>query len=224
MAEVEVRGLVVATQTCDIVRSPVTHPFVEVCPLVEVGESVVKEAQKLLRPAYLYIPSSANPCLVADLNRVMTVEKAVVAQWERMPGWTTDEELRKLQWSLARKRKRFAFPDDFNELIRSLEQRFKKKHDKQSPEGEFLRELPQVLVQAIPNWDAHSIELFSWFVRDENCDDPAGIVTQVDSWMEQLEPSGRFVNAEHVVSTFKDMTAQDYLSADMLDLEYLSTR
>ena len=34
--EAEVRGLMVATQTCDIVRGCGERPFVEVCPLVEV--------------------------------------------------------------------------------------------------------------------------------------------------------------------------------------------
>jgi len=34
----------------------------------------------------LYIPGVAELNLVADLDRVMTVEKAVVAEWERKSG------------------------------------------------------------------------------------------------------------------------------------------
>lgn len=39
LAESRVGGLVVATQTCDMVRSCVERPYVEVCPLVEVSAS-----------------------------------------------------------------------------------------------------------------------------------------------------------------------------------------
>ena len=37
----------------------------------------------------------------------MTVHKAVVAGWERLPGWTTDAEVRAIAGALARKRARF---------------------------------------------------------------------------------------------------------------------
>lgn len=43
----------------------------------------------------------------------MTVEKAVVAQWERKEGCLNDQEIRDLGIALTRKRARFAFPDDF---------------------------------------------------------------------------------------------------------------
>lgn len=36
LVEIEIRGFVVVTQTCDIVRSCSSRPFVEVVPLVEV--------------------------------------------------------------------------------------------------------------------------------------------------------------------------------------------
>lgn len=38
-AESEVFGLMVLTQTCDLVRKSSERPFVEVCPLVEVDEA-----------------------------------------------------------------------------------------------------------------------------------------------------------------------------------------
>ena len=42
-----------------------------------------------------------------------SVEKALVAGWTRIHGWESGEELRDFAQSLARKRSRFAFPDDF---------------------------------------------------------------------------------------------------------------
>lgn len=81
LAEEEVRGFVVVTQTCDIVRFCISRPFVEVVPLVEVDERDMSEIQKARRPQYAYIPEVAELNLVADLDRVMTVEKSVVVEW-----------------------------------------------------------------------------------------------------------------------------------------------
>ncbi len=80
LAEVPIPGFVVITQTCDIVRSCKERPFIEVSPLFEVDQQRLLEIQKARRPQYAYIPGVAERNLVADLDRVMTVEKAVVAE------------------------------------------------------------------------------------------------------------------------------------------------
>ena len=38
-----------------------------------------------------------------DLDRVMTVEKSIVADWKRTPGWELDQEVREFAMALARK-------------------------------------------------------------------------------------------------------------------------
>lgn len=82
--ETEVRGFAVLTQTCDLVRPCADRPFVEVSPLVEVDDRVLREIERGRRPNYGFIPGVAPRRLVADLDRVMTVEKAVVAAWARV--------------------------------------------------------------------------------------------------------------------------------------------
>ena len=72
LAESEVRGFVVVTQTCDIVRSCASRPFIEVVPLLEVNEKDLHEIQRGRRPQYAYIPGAAEHRLVADLDRVLT--------------------------------------------------------------------------------------------------------------------------------------------------------
>jgi len=76
----EVAGLVVLTQTCDLVRACVDRPFVEVSPLVEVSAEELQQIRRARRPRYAFIPATAARCLVADLDRVMTVEKSIVAR------------------------------------------------------------------------------------------------------------------------------------------------
>jgi hypothetical protein len=164
----EVGGLVLVTQTCDVVRSCVERPFVEAAPLVEVSEDVLREIERGRRPAYAAIPVVSDQRLVADIDRVMTVEKSVVAIWERTPGYTTDEEVRTFARALARKRARFAFPDDFTRLARKLQDRLHRKHDKDSEEGRALRALREIRVRAAPSWDADQVKIIFWFIRTEN--------------------------------------------------------
>ena len=161
-------GLVVLTQTCDIVRRCLTRPFVEVSPLVEVEEEIARQIERGYRPNYAIVPAVRARHLVADLDRVMTVEKSIVATWTRTAGCTTDEEARRFAQALARKRVRFAFPDDFNNLVRGLQERIGGKHDKTTDEGRALRSLREVRVTASPSWDdPDEVKVFFWFVRHE---------------------------------------------------------
>ena len=52
-----------------------------------------------------YVPATVGKRLVAELDRTMTVEKAIVAGWTRIPGWETGDDLRDFARSLARKRR-----------------------------------------------------------------------------------------------------------------------
>ncbi len=158
-AESEVRGLMVLSQTCDLVRSCMERPFVEICPLTEVDDDKLREIRKGYRPRYAWVPERAGQHLVADLDRVMTVEKAIVAGWDRQPGCTTDDHRRCLAQTLTRKRGRAAFPDDFASFISPLARRLQEKHDKQSPEGRALQSLREIRLRAAPEWDAPKVEI-----------------------------------------------------------------
>lgn len=151
IAEVEVSGFVVLSQTCDVVRGCADRPYLEIAPLVSVDESYLREIERGRRPRYAFIPALRGHCLVADLDRVMTIEKGVVAAWERIPGCRNDDESRSLGQALARKRTRWAFPDDFTQLASGLQSRLQEKHDKQSDEGAALRALRQIRVRAAPH-------------------------------------------------------------------------
>ena len=96
-AEAQVHGFTIVTQTCDIVRACVSRPFVQVCPLVEVNADRLAEIRRGRRPNYAFLPGIAPHGLVADLDRVMTVEKAVVADWDRVVGAPRDEDVRRIR-------------------------------------------------------------------------------------------------------------------------------
>ena len=177
------------------------------------------------RPNYAFVPGVSAERLVADLDRVMTVEKAVVLQWTRRAGCTNDHESRILAKALARKRERPAFPDDFTPFVSKLQKRLIEKHEKDSDEGRALRALREIRVSASPAWDAAQVSLMFWFIRDVDMPEfeDRRWHEHMDAWMKLIPAAGRFA-AEGVVVTLPDMTAAEYVTSDRLDLEYLSLR
>lgn len=159
-----VEGFVVATQSCDIERTCAERPFVEVHPLVLIELAQLGGVKRAQRPRYAFVPALEEQRLVADLDRVMAITKALLATWERVEGCRSDQESRAFADALARKRRRFAFPDDFTRLVEPLRERLEEKHGKQSPEGTALRALREIRVAASPSWDAEQVTLIFWFV------------------------------------------------------------
>jgi hypothetical protein len=223
--ESEVRGLIVVTQTCDVVRACFDRPYVEVAPLVQIGEADLQQVKRGRRPAYATLPSLEADRFVADLDRVMTVEKSMVARWTRTPGYADDADGRAFAQALARKRVRFAFPDDFTGLVDKLQRRLVDKHGKDSIEGRGLRALREIRVRAVPYWDATEVAIFFWFVReeDEALFEGTGWSDLLDVWLRLVPPAGRFKGVDGQVATLEDMTARDYVESDPLDLDHLST-
>lgn len=224
--EAEVAGLAVLTQTCDLVRRWTERPYVEVAPLVTLEEQAWPLARRGRLPRYFVLRGLETSRLAVDLDRVMTLEKAVVAGWVRVPGCADDEEARRFALALARKRARFAFPDDLTALVKPLQDRLIQKHDKASPEGRALQALREIRLRASPSWDAEVVELTFFFLREQGARDFEGVAWEEwrEAWLRLVPPAGRFCEVDGVVQTLDDLTARDYVESDPLDLSFLSTR
>jgi hypothetical protein len=160
----EVEGLVVLTQTCDLQRSAALRPYVELCPLIRVDPETARAASARERPRFASIPAVGADA-VADLDRVMTVEKGWLTYASRIPGWTTDDEIRSFQAAVARRYQRFAFPDDFVESMGRLRDRIVRRHGSPaSPEGQLLTIVREIRVVASPDWSANNIEVTLFFI------------------------------------------------------------
>lgn len=221
----KVRGLVLISQTCDIVRFCTERNFLEVAPLFEVDEEELEGIRKARRPQFAYIPGVAQRRLVADLDRIMTIEKAAAATWDRTEGCKTDQDFREFAQALTRKRARFAFPDDFErKVVVDLKKRIREKYGKNSDEGEALRALHEIRVTATPSWDAKYIQLFFLFVRPESMPKFKGTSWNdlLNKWLDIIHAEGRYLSVEGAVHTFDDFTAREYLASDHLDLDNLS--
>ncbi|MDE2911492.1 MAG: hypothetical protein OXL68_01010 [Paracoccaceae bacterium] len=219
----KVVGMVMLSQACDIVRRCRDRPFVELAPLVKVPKAWVEEIRRLKRPAFAYVPSTADQHLVADLDRTMTVEKAVVAGWTLSRGWETDDELRNFAEALVRKRTRVAFPDDFVAAARKLETHLITRHNRHTDEGAHLRALREIRVRAAPSWDADVVQLSWWFIKEA---DPVDVTVDwsgyLECWLALFDQTDRFHFDLPIACRLEDMTARDYIESDRLDFDRLS--
>lgn len=224
LAESDVPGFAIISQSCDVVRKYKDRPYVSVASLAHVRADHLAQIVSGYRPQFAAIPALAQKNLVADLDRVMTVDKRVVAGWTRTQGCANDQDARKFADAIKRKHGRFAFPDDFNKFVGDLQDRIKEKHDKRSPEGDALQALEEIRVRAATSWDAEEVELMFWFIaKPENVVEmrKSGVI---QAWEKRILAGGRFKKVLSQIVTYSELTARDYLESDQLDLDYLSDR
>ena len=141
--------------------------YVQMAALMSVDGDMLREVQACLRPQLAYLPGLSDRGVVADLEKVMTIEKSVLLAMpsdQRIRGLNSDEEVRNFAGCLSRKFSRFAFPDDFVAAVDQMRDRLVKKHGKDSDEGRTYRGLREIRVLASPSWDAAQPHLEFLFV------------------------------------------------------------
>jgi hypothetical protein len=218
----EVAGFVVLTQTCDLVRSSRKRAYVEIAPLVEVTSEAHHSIIRCRQPQFAYIPALADRRLVADLDRSMTVEKAVLAQLKRARGMLNDLDTANFQRALVRNKARFAFPDEFNLAMKKFRERMIAKTGKETPEGAHVNALIEIRVAAQPNWDAKKVGVTLWLIKGED-PDPQEWTRFVPFWEGLIDQKGRFrLDGPPRLLRLDDMRASEYLASQALDMDYLS--
>lgn len=223
IVEEEVKGVVVLSQTCDIVRTYEERPYLELSPLVSISDQqVFGEIRKGARPRYAYIPAVAPDMLVADLDRVMTVDKGLASGWSFQQGCMTAMEQRRFAHAIARKRSRFAFPEDLVQLLRPLQKRIIKKHAKDSPEGRRLNLLKEIRIMASPSWEETEISLTFYFIAPENLEITRELEEQCTAWIDTLQENAVYTSFDALVVPYSTLSAWEYLNSIPLDLDYLS--
>lgn len=203
-----VDGIVILSQTCDVVASPSRKPFVEVCPLKKVEANVATAAWHGEEIGYAALPW-LDPTAVADLSRVMTIEKGMLAGMTKMAGWSSDEEIRNFQACVARRYQRFAFPDDFNRGMAKFRDKVKSRHGKPtSADGRQLARVKQIRVEAIPSWQEETFDVEFYFIL------PASILPRLP---QDLPESDGFKEAKKWLAERKRDSTQIAEYIDQID-------
>lgn len=219
-------GFCVISQTCDITRSCKDRHYLEVSPLVHVTSERLLEIEKGKRPSYGFIPNIKEHGLVADLDRVMTIEKSCLKGLKRTEGCVTDNQRLAFAQCLVRKRARFAFPDEFNFITSDLQDRMIDKHKKESPEGQALRALKEIRVFASPSWDAEQVSVHFFFIRDALKKDFKGTDwdTFLTKWLSLIEKTPCYHCVTGEITTMEILSAEEYVTSAQLDLDHLSRK
>lgn len=224
-----VKGLVVVSQTCDIVNIAPGKEHVVVCPLVELTRTSLEDVRKGRSPAAALLEHPPEAHVVVDLGRMMAVNKSVLPRLERVAGFTTDEARTRFAAALQRKHGRFAFPDIFNdEVLAKLRDRILGAHGRLgSDHGKAYRSIQTARVTAFPSWDSSDADVFFHFVLEPEAkreatreqisntlDDHLGRIT----WPAGFKPN----DPPYALVTLQEMTAAEWTQSQAIDWDFVS--
>ena len=219
-------GLVVISQTCDIVRRTGERSLVAVCPLIKVPAAELSTVRKGRRP-YLTDIENTDSEVIADLRRVMSVHKDVVQTWTRQAGFTNDITRLRFAAALERKFGQFAFPDDFHQATKIFHERVWSRHSKpESEPGKVYRSLVQIRFGAEPNWTAEKRKINVVAImkgKDNREVDRTIISKELDSILDKIEwPNGyAWADPNFILGTAKELTAEDIILSQRGDFDFL---
>lgn len=217
-------GLVVVSQTCDLVRSCSERPYVELCPLVALDPVVFDQARRGRRPRYAVLSGVSDRGLAIDLDRTMTIEKAILAPLtnKRVIGVRSEQEARAFANAAARKRNRAALPEAFVLAIEQVRSRILLKHGNSSAEGRFLTEVLELRVRASPSWMADVVYPEVFFVYGTLGDIPDDADDHISTLLKRFIISDAYPSITGRAVSLETLPAADYLGTVPLDLENLS--
>jgi hypothetical protein len=189
VARSKVRQVVVLTQTCDIVRPPDKRPYLQVAALIRVRDAnTAKRYAEGETPQYVAVPEVGTD-VFADLDRIMTLDKRLIADCPHHAGVATDpEEVRRFGQAVARKFGRYPFPNYFIQSVEPLRSRVLRRWDKSdSPEGKVLADLVQIRVQPVPVEPSSDTDLTLVFIMRQGSlpilADPPAPGTAIITWL-----------------------------------------
>lgn len=219
----EFPGFMIVSQTCDIIRSCAQREFVELCPLVEVPGDKLPQILSGRMARYLYCSGLSGRPFAADLERVATIEKALLVQYndQRINGAASHGESQRIATALGRKRSRAAFPDDFVAYVRPLHERIVKQHGKQSPEGTFLRAAREIRILPQPDWNSEQVEVIIFVLFEKIDETPNDADLQLEALIKRL-PGHTKYKAIGQIRSLDQISAATYLASEALDLDSLS--
>jgi hypothetical protein len=224
IVSLDVAGFMVTSQTCDVVRTCIDRPYVELCPLLPIDADKMPQVRLGRVPRYVWASGLGEANLAADLELVVTLEKATLVRFgdNRQAGVAGEAEARTLAEALGRKRSRAAFPDDFSLFVAPLQRRILERHNRDSDEGRFLRGMREIRVVARPSWQADAIDIELLFVFEAVGTLPADAEAQTNSLVGRLTPGGRYTTVEARATGLDALSAATYVASDRLDLDHLS--
>lgn len=226
VADGNIPGFVVISQTCDIVRDRDDEPFVSVCPLLRLDPKDMANFEAGRMPTLGFLPNLPDG-LVVDFARTMTITKQLMCSWERQAGCEIDADRLLFARQLTRFFNRFAFPDEFNAALDPFKKSIQSKQF--SPDSEYgkaIRSLREFRVYAHGAWDNPSgVDLTIYIIIEADEDraerDRNAILAQLRPHLQKIKWTARFRlhrDMGYRPATLADLQASEYLNSFPLDL------
>lgn len=225
----EAAGLIVITQTCDILKAPEKSPLIQFVRVVKEQPNIVQIVKRGNHGRYVFLPELEPQCPLADLDVGVYFEKPMLLLMDhqsKIRAVKTDEHISKFSNAVSRKFNRFAFPDDFNASLVSFRDIIDKNINKMSDLGALLRSVLEIRVSTEMNeqWEsAAPIPTLNFFFEDEDK------ITQstrdvLNRLMDKhFVSTGKFSKAPKMrFETYDNVTADFYRRSNPLDLSHLT--
>jgi hypothetical protein len=214
-------GMVLISQSCDILRDHNDRPHVQVSPLLKVSADELRAIAGRRKPQFATFAALAELGLAVDLDIVATVEKAVVKSWQRSGGCANDDERQEFAAALARHKRRFAFTDEFNRAIQQMRRWLQRRAQQNNNNGDMIRAIEQIRVRC-PDWDAEPLDLE--FICVLNREPTLGERRVWRASLVELEATvtPSYPNAFVRLATPNELSLAEYRSSARLDLDGLS--
>lgn len=219
----DVAGFVVVSQTCDLQRDVAKRPYVELAVLVAVDAIQHKEIEKLQQPRYVAIPGVSDARLVADLDRIMTVEWSALKNLRVKSGFSDNRERRIFARALARKRGRAALPNDFVAGFSPVAKHLTKVAKKPGVETTHIDAVTELRVRAEPDWTAEKPNVTVYVIKERektgvNYDWP----TTLEKWEKLFNNTGAFGDVSFMGVYLNQLTAAEYVDSEVIDTDAMS--
>lgn len=144
-------GVVLMSQTCDLVQD---RDRVLVAPVAEVSPAVMSAVRKGAKP--LLIPVGAEPNHVADLERVLSVPRAVLdgaAVLTHAVQERSGEAADRLSARIGRGLHRFAFPDAVHDSLSKMKKKIAEWYEKNTSLAAVLRLVDEFRISCL-DWES----------------------------------------------------------------------
>lgn len=217
-------GLIVISQTCDIIRSAERQNTVLVSRLIEVDDAVYQNVIRRSIPRYIAVPKAGDR-IVADMTAIMTVDKSLVAKWDRVDGFDPTQRVNFAR-SIALFFSRPALPDELVLAIsRFRSQVLSRSRRLTSPLGKALLCVDEFRIyEDIPG----NYQLLVFLVDNPELDGTQSrddISVKIEASIKgALGGDGLAALGDHpvLITTVDEQTARDYIRSVPLDLNIIS--
>lgn len=223
---VDAEGIVVLSQTCDVVRADSPLESVIVAPLLKVNADHWKATERGARARYAIVRSLAAERIVADLTCAFSITKQFLVCLNRERGHVNARDAIRFSMALERLFGRFAFPDGLNDTLKRMRDRALSKHPKAEAEiGAVYRSIWEIRLRAAPGWDAEEAELaFIFVLNDELEVDVERIHKELSDEVARMKLPGdfRWSDPPFVLGGADELSARDILESQPIDIHIVS--